>query len=163
MNRSYSILLISLLFATNWAAGKSSLIEVTPKKSKIAGFKLKLTAKELPDNRVEFRAVITEKEGKFSSMPKTAVSVVTVTKTSTSRTERVSPKREIDHERKDNTLTCVFTVSTEELKNANLCFTLSNQAETVVDGRIRQHPSMLILYARLAAFAKPAAEDIETQ
>ena len=152
MNAFHCLLGIALWCGLHSAQAKSSLIELTPTQLKVAGFEFTFTPKRLPGGEVELRVVITAKRARICSTPKTTLGTVTIRQTPTSRSESVGTNREIPHERRDDSLVCVFTLTPDEIKNPKLCFIFANQAESIVDGKIRAHPSMSFFYAKLEDF-----------
>jgi hypothetical protein len=114
----------------------------------VAGFAFDITAKDLPDGRVEFRVVISEKEGKFSSRPSTSLSKV-VTKDHSSS---ITGARELPVEKLAKAMVCVFTVERAALEDPSLCFVFTNPVERMVNGKLMAMPSVDMAFARLKDF-----------
>lgn len=134
--------------ATSWVHAVSVITEVTSKETQVVGFDFGITAKDLPDGRVEFRVVVSEKEGKFSSRPSTSLSTV-VTKDHSSS---ISSAKALPLEKQGKSMVCVFTVERAALEDPSLCFVFTNPVERMVNGKLMAMPSVDMAFARLKDF-----------
>ena len=145
-----SIVAAVLFVATVPAHAMSVLYPVTPQHSTAFGLAFDISAKNLPDGTVQFRVVVSEKQGKFSSHPSTALSIVKNAEGSPS----IAPVRELPSERKGDSIVCVFSVEQSALDDPSLCFVFTNHAERLIDGKLVGMPAADFAFARLKDFTK---------
>ena len=145
-----SIVTAVLLVATVPAHARSILCPVTPHAPTAFGLAFDISAKNLPNGTVQFRVVVSEKDGKFSSHPSTALSIVK----STEHSKSIAPVRELPSERKGHSIVCVFSVEQSALDDPSLCFVFTNPAEELRDGKLVGMPAADFAFARLKDFSK---------
>lgn len=142
----HSLVPVLFLAAAQLVRAESMLIPVTPGDTHEKAFTFDITFKALSGGMVEFRVVVSERKGTFVD-PSTGLHTVLFTET----TSEIKGGRALPQEKKDKSITCVFTVPEKALADPNLCFVFTNE---VKDSRGRLRSSSDIYYARLKDFFK---------
>lgn len=145
-----SLVLAASLFAVSSAHAKSVLSEVTPTKTKAAGFTFDVTHERLPNGDVKFRVVVTEATAKFSNNASTDLSAVEIT----DHSQSIRPERRLNFIRNGHSIVCTFSVDKSALNNPSFCFVFTNYVEQVIDRKLVHMPAADCVYARLKEFAR---------
>jgi hypothetical protein len=131
--------LVLALAIVGAAYGKSNFESITPKKLKAAGFAFEVAVTNMPAGAAEFRITVSEGGIAFTS-PATALCVVEDGK----NTKSVAPIRKLVHDKRRNSITCVFVVESALLRTQDCCFVFTNP--------VHRMPSADFVYARLIDF-----------
>ena len=144
---------ILLLTAIPSIQAASILHLLTPGHLTDSGFTFDITAKKSSEGTVQFRVLISEKGGTFTSSA-TALSIVKITRTPTETSDEIELVRTLPQEKKDKSIVCVFVVEEKALEEPNLSFVFTNYVEDVIDGKRVAMPSADFFYARLSEYLK---------